>query len=37
MRIATFVGSFAVTLAIAVGVANRGIARLGLVSALGER
>jgi hypothetical protein len=34
MRIATIVGSAAVALAVAVVVADRGIARLGIVSAL---
>jgi hypothetical protein len=37
MRIATIVGSVAMALAVAVGVADRGIARLGIVSALRER
>jgi len=35
--IATIVGSVAVALAVAVGIADRGIARLGIVSALRER
>lgn len=37
MRIATIVGSVALPLAIAVGIADRGIARLGIASALNER
>jgi putative ABC transport system permease protein len=37
MGIATIIGSVAVALAIAVGIADRGIARLGIVSALRER
>jgi hypothetical protein len=37
MPIATIVGSVAVALAVAVRVADRGIARPGIVYALGER
>jgi hypothetical protein len=37
MRIATIMGSVAVALAVGVGVADRGIARPGIVSALRER
>jgi hypothetical protein len=37
MPIATIVGRVAMALGIAVGIADRGIARLGIVYAFGER